>query len=199
MKKYTDMPTNFETFELMKKNMSEQKLKTNSKFLNLLNRFCYRYRMAKTFETIVARDVEKRTIAGYACGMKLFMSYSAYDEIRTAERIHLNLDYNVTHKHSDILLARNIKNNLEMKNLLLETYASEEGKLKKELRKFYSTDSDEIMIFATSLRHSFVHGDFTSARAGLKSKRKISEVNSVSDVVLIVSDSIFNQILKKAL
>jgi hypothetical protein len=63
------------------------------------------------------------------------------------------------------------------------------------LKKFYKNKSDEIMIFASSLRHSFVHGDFTAARAGLTNKTKIKVVNDVTNVILEVSDDIFSEML----
>jgi len=47
-----------------------------------INRFQYRYRIARAFEGIVARDIGKNTVEGYAVGMKLLLAYGAFDEIR---------------------------------------------------------------------------------------------------------------------
>ena len=195
MKDLHNLPTKHKEFDAMKKALSDKQKKQNQKFLNLMNRFMYRYRMAKAFQTIVAPDVEKRTVDGYACGMKLFMAYSAYDEIRAAERILLKQDWNETHKYTDKELAMKIRNNEKMQELLTETTAVEEGGLKIMLKKFYANKNDGIMIFASSLRHSFVHGDFTTARSGLTNKREIGIVNEVTEVVLKVSDDIFSEII----
>ena len=195
MKDLHNLPTKHKEFSAMKKALSDKQKKQNEKFLNLMNRFMYRYRMAKAFETLVAKDVEKRTIDGYACGMKLFMAYSAYDEIRAAERILLKLEWNVTHKYKNEKLAERIRSNGLMKNLLLETIAVDEDCLKVMLKKFYANKNNEIMIFASSLRHSFVHGDFTAARSGLTNKREIQTVNDVTDVVLKLSDEIFSEMI----
>ena len=119
MKDLHNLPTKHKEFSAMKKALSDKQRKQNEKFLNLMNRFMYRYRMAKAFQTIVAEDVEKRTVDGYACGMKLFMAYSAYDEIRAAERILLKLEWNVTHKYKNEKLAERIRSNGLMKDLLL--------------------------------------------------------------------------------
>ena len=195
MKDLHNLPTKHKEFSAMKKALSDKQKKQNEKFLNLMNRFMYRYRMSKAFHTIVVKDVEKRTVDGYACGMKLFMAYSAYDEIRAAERILLKLDRNETHKYKNEMLAERIRSNELMKDLLLETIAVDEDGLRIMLKKFYASKNDEIMIFASSLRHSFVHGDFTAARAGLTNKTKIGVVNEVTDVVLKVSDDIFSAML----
>ena len=195
MKDLHNLPTKHKEFSAMKKALSEKQKKQNEKFLNLMNRFMYRYRMAKAFETLVAKDVEKRTVDGYACGMKLFMAYSAYDEIRAAERILRKLDRNATHKYKNEILAERIRSNDRMKDLLLETIAVEEDGLRVMLKKFYANKNNEIMIFASSLRHSFVHGDFTAARSGLTNKREIQTVNDVTDVVLKLSDEIFSEMV----
>jgi len=195
MKDLHNLPTKHKEFSAMKKALSEKQKKQNEKFLNLMNRFMYRYRMAKAFQTIVAVDVEKRTVDGYACGMKLFMAYSAYDEIRAAERILLKLDRNKTHKYKNEILAERIRSNERMKDLLLETIAVEEDGLRVMLKKFYANKNNEIMIFASSLRHSFVHGDFTTARSGLTNKREIQTINDVTEVVLKISDEIFSEII----
>jgi hypothetical protein len=195
MKDLHNLPTKHKEFSAMKKALNDKQKKQNEKFLNLMNRFMYRYRMAKAFQTIVAENVEKRTADGYACGMKLFMAYSAYDEIRAAERILLNLDRNKTHKYKNEILAERIRSNERMKDLLLETIAVEEDGLRVMLKKFYANKNNEIMIFASSLRHSFVHGDFTTARSGLTNKREIQTINDVTDVVLKISDEIFSEMI----
>ena len=195
MKDLHNLPTKHKEFSAMKKALSDKQKKQNEKFLNLMNRFMYRYRMAKAFETLVAKDVEKRTVDGYACGMKLFMAYSAYDEIRAAERILRKLDRNKTHKYKNEILAERIRSNDRMKDLLLETIAVEEDGLKIMLKKFYANKNNEIMIFASSLRHSFVHGDFTTARSGLTNKREIQTINDVTEVVLKLSDEIFSEMV----
>jgi hypothetical protein len=195
MKDLHNLPTKHKEFSAMKKALSDKQKKQNEKFLNLMNRFMYRYRMAKAFQTIVAEDVEKRTVDGYACGMKLFMAYSAYDEIRAAERILLNLNRNKTHKYKNEILAEKIRSNERMKDILLETIAVEEDGLRIMLKKFYANKNNEIMIFASSLRHSFVHGDFTTSRSGLTNKREIQTINDVTNVVLNLSDEIFSEMI----
>lgn len=190
------MPTMHKEFSAWKKSLSAEVQKQNSGMLNLLNRFQYRYRMTKAFETIVAVDVEKRTVDGYACGMKLFMAYSAYDEIRTAEKILENIEHSLTHAHRDEVLARKIRENEKMKELLLETLTLEGEGLRKVLRGLYQGRNNEIMCFATCVRHCFVHGDFTTARSGLTNKKRIAVVNEVTDVVLKVGDGIFSAIIQ---
>lgn len=189
------LPTMHKEFSALKKSLSAKQMEKHQAFINLLNRFMYRYRMAKAFETLVATDVEKRTVDGYACGMKLFMAYSAYDEVRAAEKILLKVKKNETHKWKDKELAEKIRANKLMKDLLLETVAVDERGLRIMLKKFYANKNNEIMVFATSVRHSFVHGDFTTARSGLTNKSRIAVINEVTEVVLKVSDDLFAEIL----
>jgi hypothetical protein len=189
------LPKKHKEFNAMMKALTEKQKKKNRDYLNLLNRFMYRYRMAKAFQTIIATDVEKRTLDGYACGMRLFMAYSAYDEIRAAERILIGKRKNTIHKRKDAVLAEKIRTNKEMKDLLLNSITINDDGLRKTLINFYERKNDEIMFFASSLRHSFVHGDFTTARAGLTNKTKIGVINEVTNVVFEVSDDIFSEII----
>jgi hypothetical protein len=195
MKDLHNLPTKHKEFNAMMKALTEKQIKKDRSYLNLLNRFMYRYRMAKAFQTIVAPDVGKITIDGYACGMKLFMAYSAYDEIRAAERILLGKGRNNIHKRKDAALAEKIRANKEMEDLLLNSITINDDGLRKILINFYESKNDEIMFFASCLRHSFVHGDFTAARAGLTNKTKIGVVNEVTNMVLKVSDDIFSEML----
>lgn len=189
------MPTAHKEFSDYKKTLEKSKKERNNKFLNLLNRFAYRYRMAKAFHAIVAVDVEKRTVDGYACGMKLFLAYSAYDELREAERILRKAEWLKTHKFKDKALAEKIRRNKKMKELLLATEKIDGVGLRNMLKNFYDGRNDEVMCFATCLRHCFVHGDFTTARSGLTTKREIAVVNEVTDVILKVSDDLFTEMV----
>ena len=179
------LPTMHKEFSALKKSFSKKQLEKNTEILNLLNRFMYRYRMANAFQTIVAVDVEKRTVDGYACGMKLFMAYSAYDELREAEKNLINGEWLKTHKLKNKELAERIRKNKKMKELLL----------RRVLKKFYEGRNDEVMCFATCLRHCFVHGDFTTARSGLTNKTQIAVIDEVTEVVLKVSDELFTKIV----
>lgn len=189
------LPTMHKEFSAIKKALSDKKREKNKDFLNLLNRFMYRYRMAKAFQTIVAVDVEKRTVDGYACGMKLFMAYSAYDELREAEKNLINGEWLKTHKYRNKELAERIRKNKKMQDLLLTTKRVEGEGLRRLLKNFYDGRNDEVMCFATCLRHCFVHGDFTTGRSGLTNKTQIAVIDDVTDVVLKVSDELFSEIL----
>jgi hypothetical protein len=189
------LPTMHKEFSALRKSYSKKQLEKNSDLLNLLNRFMYRYRMSKAFKTIVAVDVEKRTVDGYACGMKLFMAYSAYDELREAEMYLKNSKKMNTHKLKNKDLAERIRKNIKMKQLLLDTKKIKDEGLRAELKKFYEGRNDEVMCFATCLRHCFVHGDFTTARSGLTTKTQIAVVDEVTEMVLKVSDELFTKIV----
>ena len=76
MKDRHNLPTAYERAKEIKK------LIQNVDTIKTLNRFQYRYRMARAFEGIIAPDVGDRTVKGYAAGMKVLLAYGAFDEIR---------------------------------------------------------------------------------------------------------------------
>ena len=74
--KYDNMPSAYKDYQ--------QKLKTgtikiNAEVKRRLSRFPYRYRLAKSFVGIDAKEVG-RTLIGYEAGMKVFLAYTAYED-----------------------------------------------------------------------------------------------------------------------
>jgi hypothetical protein len=76
MKDEHNLPTSHKRLKAIKKQIENEEVKKT------LNRFTYRYRIARAFEGINAPDIGERTVRGYAVGMKLLLAYSAFDEIR---------------------------------------------------------------------------------------------------------------------
>jgi len=78
MKDEHNLPSAFKRLKAIKKQIQNEDTKS------MLNRFVYRYRIARAFKGIDAPDIGDRTVRGYAAGMKLLLAYSAFDEIRSA-------------------------------------------------------------------------------------------------------------------
>lgn len=64
MKDKHNFPKAHERIKAIKKTIASDEIRSN------INRFQYRYRLARAFEGIVAPDIGKRTVQGYAVGSK---------------------------------------------------------------------------------------------------------------------------------
>ena len=73
-----NMPTEHAKWTQLKK---ETKHKTEQ-VTHSLNRFQYRYRLACSFTSMTIDGTTQLTAKGYTAFMKLFLAYSAYDEVR---------------------------------------------------------------------------------------------------------------------
>ena len=65
MKDLHNLPTAHKRLKAIKKQIENEEIKKT------LNRFTYRYRIARAFVGINAPDIGDRTVRGYAAGMKL--------------------------------------------------------------------------------------------------------------------------------
>lgn len=181
-----NMPTNVDKWTRLKKNKPIKK-----KLVDSLNIFQYRYRLARSFSSMTIDGATARTVKGYTAFMKLFLAYSAYDEVRTAEMILLKLDKLKLHNIKNQSLASALRNNKKLKDLLIDGIESEKNGLKKALIKFYEGESDDIICIATAARNSFVHGDLTAGGAGLTINSKFEAVHKLASVLNDHSDGIF--------
>ena len=76
MKDEHNLPIAYKRVKAIKNQIANEEVKKT------LNRFTYRYRIARAFVGINAPDIGERTARGYAAGMKLLLAYPAFDEIR---------------------------------------------------------------------------------------------------------------------
>lgn len=178
--------------------LAYKRLQTIKKFIEnaetkaALNRFTYRYRIARAFEAIVAPQVGERTTSGYAAGMKLLLAYSAFDEIRQARNSFPKLkpkqgEYTKIIKSK---LAEKLRNNKDLENLLSTEPTVKNSALKKDIAAFFANKNDDVMCIATALRNTFAHGVFTAAGAGLTTKRRQQNINELTIAVLEMTDEI---------
>jgi hypothetical protein len=169
----------------IKKKIEDEEIKIS------LNRFIYRYRIARAFQGINAPDIGERTVRGYAAGMKLLLAYSAFDEIRaTRDAIpKLRPPEGAHAKGIDAELADKLRGNAELQKLL-NIPNVKNATVKKKLIAFFENKSDDVMCIATALRNTFAHGTFTAAGAGLTTKRNQKHIDDLANVVLNLTDDI---------
>ncbi len=160
-----------------------------------INRFQYRYRMARAVEGIVAPDIGNNTVEGYAAGMKLLLAYSAFDEIRLVRNSLPNIkpEKGSYVKIDNPKLAEKLRKIPELKHLLSLSTAVKNPSLQKDVENFFNERNNDVMCIATGLRNSFAHGVFTAAGAGLKTKAKRSYIEELANAILDMTDEIANQ------
>ena len=186
MKDEHNLPTAFKRIKAVKKVIENEEIKKT------LNRFTYRYRIARAFEGINAADIGERTVKGYAAGMKLLLAYSAFDEIRLTRNAFPKLSPKKG-EYTKIInanLASKLRENEELEKLLSISTAVKNPSLKSDIELFFQNKNDDVMCIATGLRNAFAHGVFTAAGAGLTTKRKQKHIDDLANVVLDMTDDI---------
>lgn len=186
MKDLHNLPTAYKRLKEVKKKIE------NEEMIRTLNRFTYRYRVARTFEGIVVRDIGERTARGYAAGMKILLAYGAFDEIRqTRDSIpRLRPPKGEYTKIVNANLANKLRDNTDLRDLLNIKTAVKNPSLKKDVTQFFENENDDVMCIATGLRNAFAHGVFTAAGAGLTTKRKQKIIDELANAVLDMTDDI---------
>lgn len=189
MNKLNNMPTDVDNWTRLKKNKPIKK-----KLVDSLNIFQYRYRLARSFSSMTIDGATARTVKGYTAFMKLFLAFSAYEEVKSAEIILLKLDKFEFHKiKNQATLVSALRNNEKLKDLLINGIESEKSGLKKVLKKFYEGESDDIMCIATAARNSFAHGNLTVGGAGLSVNSEFAVINKLANVLNDFSDTLFSK------
>ncbi len=185
MKDRHNLPTAYERAKEIKK------LIHNVETTKTLNRFQYRYRMARAFEGINAPDVGDRTVRGYAAGMKVLLAYGAFDEIRQVKNdLPIRPLRGEYVKIFDEKLSSKLRKNLELQRMLEIPSAVSNAALKRDIKSFFNAENNDVMCIATGLRNAFAHGVFTAAGAGLTTKKRQLEINELANCLLDRTDSI---------
>jgi len=180
-----NLPSAFERVKEIKK------LIQNVETTKTLNRFQYRYRMARAFEGINAPDVGDRTVRGYAAGMKVLLAYGAFDEIRQVKNdLPIRPLRGEYVKIFDEKLAGKLRKNLELQRMLAIPSAVSNAALKRDIKSFFDAENNDVMCIATGLRNAFAHGVFTAAGAGLTTKKRQLEITELANCLLDRTDSI---------
>jgi hypothetical protein len=186
MKDEHNLPTSYKRLKVIKKLIENEDIKKT------LNRFTYRYRIARAFVGINAPDIGERTVKGYAVGMKLLLAYSAFDEIRIVRNsiAKIKPPKGSYTKITNNLLADKLRENEELQKLLKISTAVNNKNLVEQINLFFENENDDVMCVATGLRNTFAHGVFTAAGAGLTTKRKQKIIDELANSVLDMTDNI---------
>lgn len=164
--------------------------------LNLL-RFVYRYRLAESFEGLIAPDVG-RTRLGYDVITKIFLANTAYELIvKTAFMLSIpsvrELEENGVINEE---VAVKIRNNEVLKGFLLK-YPNHQTDLLIKLRLFYSESTSDISCVSYAIRNIFAHGDLTATAIGTEKKERREVLLDLADAMLDYCDELFTKCVNK--
>jgi hypothetical protein len=164
--------------------------------LPLLNRFSFRYRLAESFEGMIAPDIG-RTLEGYNVITKVFLAYTAYEAIiKAARRLRV---YNVlTYDLNTIIdkkLAPKLRANHKLTSFLIAN--THDLGLINKLNLSFSGTTEDVLCVAYALRNIFAHGDLTATAIGTETKAKRKDLIDLANSLLDYSDDTFTQCLER--
>jgi hypothetical protein len=186
----TNYPTSYSLF----KPIAElRKHKQNKKELT---RFVFRYRLAKSFNGINAEGIG-RTLEGYNSVVKLFLTYTAYEQLLRAS-IGLNVFGILSIEKNnivDIRLADKLRKNSKLIDFLVEH--SIEGTLLSKLISFRKNTNNDVVCVAYAIRNIFAHGELTATAIGTSIKSERDALYDLADVLLNYCDENFTKCIEK--
>lgn len=179
------LPKNYKAYLVVKEAISNEHVKRR------LHRFPYRYRLAKAFSGIEDGKQLGRSKAGYEAGMKVFLAYTALEEVYEAARIldRAAIADRQYATRSNIELASKLRRNARLKALLLNSFNSTD--LQKNIEDFYRSFNSNIVFVAFAVRNLFAHGEFTAGGAGLIRKSDCETFTELANEVLAYCDKLF--------
>lgn len=185
-----NLPSNWAKFNRIKREA------TDLAHIAVLNRFGYRYRLAKSFNGLTAEGIG-RSLLTYSALTKLFFAYTAYESlIPSANRLRSR---GVEHIKLNVLLDKNIANklrgNIKLKDLLLSYRFSDD--LKPKLKLFFDETTDDIICIAYAIRNMFAHGDLTTTDIGTGTAKDRKLLLLVADSVLEYCDEVFSDCVNR--
>jgi hypothetical protein len=171
----------------------------DAELAGFFNRYMWRFRLARSFKGIEAdEEMTVRTLRGYSEGVRLFLAYSAFDEIRNAEYRINRVSYKNGHTlRSDMELASQIRALPELKKAIETSPAVNKPELKNSVFAFYRHRNPDLMPIATAIRHMFAHGDMTVGSFGLSNESKRKLIRKLSHLILEKADEIAMRMLQQ--
>jgi len=164
--------------------------------LPLLNRFSFRYRLAESFEGMIAPDVG-RTLEGYNVITKVFLAYTAYEAIvKAARRLRV---YSVSTHDLNTIFDTNLASRLRQNERLVSYLVSntQDNGLINKLKLSFNGSTSDVLCIAYALRNIFAHGDLTATSVGTETKAKRKDFIDLANVLLDYCDDTFTLCLRK--
>jgi hypothetical protein len=193
--KYDNMPSSYKEYQ---QKIKTGTIKINAEVKKRLSRFPYRYRLAKSFVGIEAKEVG-RTLIGYEAGMKVFLAYTAYEDlIYAAQKLGIE---NVKDKNENTILNKELAEQLLKNNNLIEfvreNLRNEDALLKTKIEEFIRGETNDVLFVALAIRNFYAHGIFTATKGGVTKRADKALYYKLADVVLKYCDKRYSNCIKK--
>ena len=189
--KFDHMPSACHQFMAIRSNIKNKSISQS------LNIFCFRYRLAKSFIGINAKEVG-RTKIGYEAGMKVFLAYSAYENLIDAA-YKLGVE-NVKKKYENQIMNKELSVQLMKKTELIrfisDNLRQKDDWLKAKVEDFIRGNNNDVLFIALAIRNLYAHGVFTSTKGGVKNKLDKELYFRLADEVLKYCDKRFKNCVK---
>jgi hypothetical protein len=192
--KYDNMPTAYKEYELLLKSSAKPIPKL---IKQKLSRFPYRYRLAKSFVGLDAKEVGK-TLIGYEAGMKVFLAYTAYEDLIDAayklgvENVKTKNENEIATKELALLLIKNTK----LIEFIRENIKDDSEYLKVKIEEFIRGNSNDVLFLAQAIRNLYAHGVFTATKGGVRNKSDKALYFKLANEVLKYCDKRFTNCVK---
>ena len=183
-------PTSYGTFRAKKPNHHKKTAITG------LNRFCARYRLARSLCGISLDTYSAKTTRTYTSMCSMFLAYTAYEVLLpVAHQLRVSGVEDIkTNVVLDSKLSNKLRDNTKLQSFLLDH--TRDADLKRKLNGFYKGSYDDIVCVAYGVRNLFSHGDLltTDIGSGLASDRKL--LDAVATRLLSYCDDKFTSCVR---
>lgn len=190
MTNFNFLPTTYSEFKKIKD------LRKHKEHKKQLTRFVFRYRLANAFVGMHADGVGK-TLNGYNVVMKVFLAYTAYEQLhRSAVGLNIFMLLPVDqHKIINRELASKLRANKLLIDFLVQytTFST----IKNLIADFKAGRSDDIVCIAYALRNVFAHGELTATAVGTTLKTQRNDLFELADVLLDFCNEHFTYCIEK--
>jgi len=193
--KYDNMPTAYKDYQ---KKLKEGTKRISTDAKTRLSRFPYRYRLAKSFVGIDAKEVGN-TLIGYEAGMKVFLAYTAYEElIGTAYKLRVE---NIKKKNENKIQDKELADKFRKKDVLITfiqlNIPHENIYLKEKFEAFIKCESNDVLFLALAIRNLYAHGVFTATKGGVKNLKDKVLYFELAHTILFFCDECFSKCIDK--
>lgn len=158
-----------------------------------INRFAARYRLASGFESLNVRGFRQdSTIKGYSATLKVFLAYTALEQLHKASKISAKQHLHERFEESLPNLAEKLRETSKILTFLSEQLQSQT--LRQKLQEFIEEKHDICLYVATGLRHAFSHGFLSVHANNTMPKQTILFCENLSNMLIDLADREFSKI-----
>jgi hypothetical protein len=159
-----------------------------------VNRFYARYQVARAFRGIQLEGYTDTTEIGYAGLIKLFLHWSAFEQLKKAIRVQdtrelINL-YNFEEEISEL---RKDPHHDQFFIFVVKHLDEKSDYSKNKIKKHIENEDANILVLSQSIRHVFLHGHLTPNARGVSPNFVEKLCDTLSNCLVNVMDNEFEK------